>query len=130
MIEHVPKGTEERLLREISRVLRPGRKLYLTTPNRNVRSRFTDPAYLVAGHRHYGEHDPSTLARSSGFEIEAMRSIGGWYEVLYLWNLHISKWILRRAPLFESWFADRMTPEYSSADGFMGWHCVFRRRQI
>lgn len=43
---------------------------------------------------------------------------GGFYEMLYILNLYISKWIFRRKPFLENFFKVKSNIEYKK-DGFM-----------
>lgn len=69
VIEHIPPGTEQELLREICRILKPGGKCYLTTPSHTIVSTFTDPAYYLIAHRHYSKSRICALAKAAGFDV-------------------------------------------------------------
>ncbi|MFA4887696.1 MAG: class I SAM-dependent methyltransferase [Candidatus Nanoarchaeia archaeon] len=61
VIEHIPQDMAEQGIKELLRVLKPGGRLYLTTPNRReLRGR-------IFGHvvidKHYYEYTPKELAR-------------------------------------------------------------------
>ncbi len=91
VLEHLPVDSEARALREISRVTRPGGCLALGTPSKNVRSCIMDPAWLIAGHRHYRLRDVSAMMEEAGFVVTEARVCGGWlvvadYMALYLWK--------------------------------------------
>lgn len=53
VLEHIPKGTEYIMFREISRVLKRGGACYISTPHRFIISTLLDPAFWLTGHRHY-----------------------------------------------------------------------------
>ncbi len=61
VLEHIPKHHEPQAFREIHRVLRPGGVFYMSTPHDSPVIKFGDPAWWVAGHRHY------TRERLQGF---------------------------------------------------------------
>lgn len=50
-IEHVWKGTEEKFLKVLFRMVRPGGLIILSTPNKGLLINLLDPAYCF-GHRH------------------------------------------------------------------------------
>jgi SAM-dependent methyltransferase len=69
VIEHIPKGTEPVMFKEVHRVLRPGGVFYLSTPNGTLRSILGDPTYWMINHRHYTLRYFEKLAEQSGFRI-------------------------------------------------------------
>ncbi len=53
VIEHIPPNTEMQMLKEISRVLKRGGAVYLSTPYRSFLGTVLDPAWWLIKHRHY-----------------------------------------------------------------------------
>ncbi|MHB8896937.1 MAG: class I SAM-dependent methyltransferase [Candidatus Geothermincolia bacterium] len=107
VIEHIPVGTEDLALAEIARVLRHGGSLALSTPSAHLMSRLFDPAYLVAGHRHYSVADLSTRLEKAGFSVSEVAILGGWYGILDVFVFYIWKWFFRRRPPAWEWLASR-----------------------
>ncbi len=104
VIEHIPKGTEKKMLKEIERVLVPGGTFYLTTPHKNFINCFLDPAWWLIGHRHYKEQDMQKIVSSAKtIKIERISVKGGLSAVINVLNLYIAKWIFRRKPFFENY---------------------------
>src|SRR5207248_3097982 len=101
VLEHLPNGTEARAIAELSRVLRPGGRLFLSTPHATPATLATDPARWLIGHRHYSVAQVQSLARGSGLETERLLTRPGWWEVIHMNVMYVSKWVLRRRPLFE-----------------------------
>lgn len=127
VLEHIPKQTEVAFFSEISRVLKPGGRFYMTTPSGHARSRFTDPAYYLVGHRHYSVAQIEGYAARSGFELISHDVIGGYASLAGIWDMYISKWIFRREPMLRDWLQDRIEQEYQRRDGFLGLFCVLQK---
>jgi SAM-dependent methyltransferase len=118
VIEHIPKRTESTMMKEISRVLRPGGSAYLSTPNKSIFSNLLDPAWLLIGHRHYSYENFKTFAKSANLEIIKFEVRGGWFSLLYALNMYFSKWVLKRGPLFNDFFKAMDHKEYLDGNGF------------
>jgi SAM-dependent methyltransferase len=95
VIEHLPRGTEIRALDEAHRVLRPGGKLYLSTPHASVVHTPLDPNWYV-GHRHYRRATVKWLLELTGFTLERQLVAGGIIECLDYLRWLIYKYLLRR----------------------------------
>ncbi|HEY5532002.1 MAG TPA: class I SAM-dependent methyltransferase [Candidatus Anoxymicrobiaceae bacterium] len=95
-LEHLPEGSEPKALTEIARVLKPGGRFALSTPSAHLLSRLLDPAWFVAGHRHYSAPDVTSLLTGAGLAVERMESRGSLAVVADYMCLYIWKWILRR----------------------------------
>ncbi|OGH33369.1 MAG: hypothetical protein A3A47_03935 [Candidatus Levybacteria bacterium RIFCSPLOWO2_01_FULL_37_20] len=83
VIEHVPKGSEKEVLRQIHRVLKPGGILILSTDNKNLLSIIFDPAYFLIGHRHYSMKEISKMLTETGFKIRKKRFVGNVSGLIY-----------------------------------------------
>lgn len=77
VIEHISKGSEERAIKEVFRVLKPGGYLLLTTPRNHLLSILLDPAYFLIGHRHYSAEFLKDLFEKNGFKIKYQAYYGG-----------------------------------------------------
>jgi 2-polyprenyl-3-methyl-5-hydroxy-6-metoxy-1,4-benzoquinol methylase len=118
VLEHIPAGTEPQAFREIARVLRPGGRLYLSTPYANIVSRVTDPAWWLVKHRHYSRADVRRLAGAAGLSVEHIEVRGGAWQTAYMLNLYFSKWVLRRPPLFDAALRPLVNREWFGGTGF------------
>ena len=118
VIEHIPRGSEPKLMAEVARVLRPGGHFYLSTPYRSCRAVLFDPAYWLIGHRHYTIERLAALAAPSGLRLNVSTRRGRAFELLGILNLYFSKWVLRRRPICEDWF-DRKQDEEYVREGYM-----------
>lgn len=113
VIEHIPKNTERNMFQEANRVLKKGGSFYLSTPNNAIWSNILDPAWWFIGHRHYSINKLTNISKQHGFKIETHCVKGGFYEMLGMINLYISKWVFRRNMVFEKWFRTKINREYT-----------------
>lgn len=94
VIEHLPRGSEVKVLGELNRVLAEGGFLVITTVY-STWLNFLDPAWYF-GHRHYSKNDLSSLVEKAGFAIEEVALVGDlWWELDTL-LLYICKHIFKR----------------------------------
>ena len=117
VIEHLPKNSELLFLTSIYRVLKKDGDLYLSTPNRSFLATIFDPAWWLIGHKHYHEKTLLEIGKTVGFLPVRSEVRGGVWEVLWLLNLYITKWILRRAPFALPLFMQKQNEEYESNHG-------------
>ena len=121
VIEHLPKHSEPTMFSEISRVLRDGGAFYMSTPYGSLRSTVSDPLRLPIGHRHYLESDLGELGRNAAMTLTRTEVKGRWWYVAEIWNVHVSKWLLRRAPVFQDTFFEKTDREFEGP----GFACIF-----
>jgi SAM-dependent methyltransferase len=95
VIEHLPRKSELRALREIHRVLKIGGKLYFSTPHASPLHSPLDPVWIL-GHRHYRRSTVRGLLRSAGFSLDRMFVAGGFIEGLDHIRLLVYKHLFRR----------------------------------
>jgi SAM-dependent methyltransferase len=112
VLEHLPRGSELRAFREIHRVLRREGVLYLSTPHASPLATALDPAWWLIGHRHYSRTAVASLATSAGFVVERLELRGRGWELAQLVDLYVSKWVLRRRPLFAAAIDRRLDAEW------------------
>lgn len=127
VLEHIPKGNEERCFREISRVMKKGGIFFLSTPASNILSIILDPAYLLLGHRHYSKEKLDYFFTKHGFKIVDSWISGGLYlytllyiRLLYKWILHIS---LSNNEIFEK-ITCKVKREFTEKKGFASYHYI------
>lgn len=128
VIEHVPKNTEDKVFSEVSRVLKPGGKFYLSTPNAHILSIISDPAYFLIKHRHYNPDFLCDMALK--YKLVHMKKCirGGFYDMFFIVNLYIAKWIFRRKAFLENFFKNKCAIEYKKK-GFMTVFIEYEKRQ-
>ena len=112
VLEHIPKGTENQMFSEISRVLRSGGVFYLSTPHKSFWSCVADPAWLLIGHRHYSKQQLLFYAEKAGLKVDKLEVRGRFWVLAASLNMYFSKWVLRRKPIFGKSFAKKDTREY------------------
>jgi SAM-dependent methyltransferase len=95
VIEHLPRGTEDTVLREVHRVLESGGKLYFSTPYASPIHAPLDPVWSL-GHRHYRRSTIGRLLRSTGFVVDRLFVAGGVLEALDHIRLLLYKHLMRR----------------------------------
>lgn len=116
-IEHLPKGDEGAMLKEIYRVLKPNGRFYLSTQNNNFWSTILDPAWWLIGHRHYSKAKIRRFVETQGFEVEKIYTKGGIYTITYGLNMYLAKWLFGKPAFFKEWHQGKCTEEYDRSDG-------------
>jgi ubiquinone/menaquinone biosynthesis C-methylase UbiE len=76
-IEHLPKRSEHKILKEIHRVLKPNGYLLISTMNNQLLSKLLDPAYFLTGHRHYSAKQMKNILKKAGFTPVKIITVGG-----------------------------------------------------
>lgn len=127
VIEHIPPGTEGRMLLEVSRMLKPGGMFYLSTPNAHLFSRLFDVAFWLNNHRHYSAQTITGMATKVGLTLQRKETKGGWLEIADIWNMYASKWILRRERLCKGLSLALSDVSYLCRGGFNGLFMKFRK---
>lgn len=92
VLEHLPKGTENKSLKEIHRVLKPNGTLIICTPYKHLLAILLDPAYFLIGHRHYSRNELSKMLTEESFKIKKIRvkgnALGLTYSIISLLFKH------------------------------------------
>jgi len=114
VIEHIPVGSESATLSEINRVLKKGGILFLATVQKNFWSNLLDPAYYLAGHRHYTEGQLTQMLKNSGFRVEEIKKTGTFFNSLYAWAFYFFKHILRIKMPTVPYIERKMERDFSS----------------
>lgn len=83
VIEHVTKGSEKEVFRQIHRVIKPGGILIVTTDNKHLLPILFDPAYFLIGHRHYSMEEISEMLTETDFKIKKKRIVGNLSGLIY-----------------------------------------------
>lgn len=88
VIEHIPKGFEERCIKEIRRVMKKNGIIFLSTPADNFLSKASDPAFFLIGHRHYNMETLQKIFKKGNFKVSRSWTTGGFvYVSQYLIHL-------------------------------------------
>lgn len=128
VIEHIPKNTEDKMFKEVNRVLKNEGVFYLSTPYDSFFSKIFDPAWWLIGHRHYSTKILTNLAKQNGFEVEKIILNGGFWEILGINNLYIAKWIFRRRPFFENFINKKQNEEFQIKRGLVNIFIKFKKK--
>lgn len=106
VIEHVPAGSEVKVLKALRLMLKPEGALVLSTMNSHPVN-FVDPAWFL-GHRHYTTQQMTSLLLESGFRIEKLDLIGNLMWDLDILMLYIYKHIFHRSWHTPTWVFQRI----------------------
>lgn len=120
VIEHIPKNTEQQMFNEIERVLKPGGVFYLTTPHKNIVVQLLDPAWWLAGHRHYSKTELQEYCDKANLKVKKLYVRGGFYTIFLFLSMYFSKWITHRSPIFYKYLLTNSREEFKKDEGFMG----------
>lgn len=126
VLEHIPKNTENKMFAEVARVLKKNGVFYLSTPHQNFFYCIFDPAWWLIGHRHYKKEQIENFSKNNHFKMQKFILRGGWWEIVFMLNLYIAKWIFRRQPFLEEMFKSNLNQEYSKP-GFATIFTKFRK---
>lgn len=113
VIEHIPVDSEIEVLNEINRVLKPKGHLLISTPYQNLISQICDPAWYF-GHRHYSKEKLEDFLIQTGFKVNFIATYGSFWEIIAMWFLYFTKWVLRIPMPFEEWFDSKRRKEYQN----------------
>lgn len=108
VIEHIPVGNELPTLKEINRVLKKNGYLFLATVNKNFWSDLLDPAYYLAGHRHYTQKQLLDILKITGFKAEEVITGGSFFSSFYALVFYFFKHILGMKMPTVAWVEKKM----------------------
>lgn len=112
VIEHVPPHTENEVFAHLATLLKKDGQLLICTPHDHPVAKLADPAWYF-GHRHYSAEGLTAMLESSGFIVEKTFTHGGLWEIVGVWVLYFSKWILHIPMPAEEWFDVRRRREFT-----------------
>ena len=113
VLEHLPKYSEKKALKEINRVLKSAGYLILSTPNSNIFSILLDPAYFLIGHRHYSYKQLSDLLQKTNFKISSVHYRGGFAHLITSNIEMIFKHIFKKKFNRPQWLNNRIESEFT-----------------
>lgn len=128
VLEHITNGTENKMFKEVGRVLKPDGVFYFSTPHSSFFSNIMDPAWWLTGHRHYSRNELLKYVENNNFDIIKVETKGGWWVLFSILNMYISKWIFRREPFFFNEFKERENGEYKNNNGFVNIFIKLKKR--
>ena len=92
--EHLPRGTESKVIRMLAELVKPGGWFLLSTELNSILNPL-DPAWLF-GHRHYWPDEIIPVLEEAGLTIEAMHVNGGVWQYMDVNAMYVAKHVLRR----------------------------------
>lgn len=126
VIEHLPHGSEDGVIKEIYRITKPKGYLILSTPNNHPISIILDPAFFLINHRHYSLKQLESLLVSNGYKIILTKQTGGIFTLTsHLFELFL-KHAFRRSFRKPSWIERQIKNEYVK-NGFAENHIIARK---
>jgi ubiquinone/menaquinone biosynthesis C-methylase UbiE len=123
VIEHIPKNTEEKCLKEIKRVLKPNGHLIISTPNAHLLSILLDPAFFLLDHRHYSEKKLKNLLINSGFKVIKIKKTGGIMRMTTSIIQTVYKHLFKKKFIMPNWLQKKINNEYTR-HGFAEIHII------
>lgn len=123
VIEHIPKGTEIRCLKEIKRVLKPNGYLIISTPYAHPLSILLDPASFLIGHRHYSESQLKNYLKNIGFKTIEIEYTGGMFTMLNAIIETTYKHLFKKKFIMPNWLQIKINNEYTKR-GFAEIHII------
>jgi 2-polyprenyl-3-methyl-5-hydroxy-6-metoxy-1,4-benzoquinol methylase len=130
VLEHIDIKHNEEVLKESKYILANNGKIIISVPFDSWLSKIMDPAWIL-GHRHYSTADLRRQITRTGFFVQEMRVKGGWWEMLAMINLYVSKWVFGKDMLFRAFFERKRQCEYDvNETGFATLFAVAEKRGI
>lgn len=94
VLEHLPRGSELRVMKLLNSLLKSGGIIIMSTMADNIFN-FIDPAWFF-GHRHYKLRRIRKIVKESGFEVLELLKIGNlWWDIDLLF-FYISKHLFKK----------------------------------
>lgn len=126
-LEHIPDNTEIKVLKKLSKMLKPGGKIILTTPHSYWLGNILDVPHWLTNHRHYKLDDIRRFSKEAGFEIEKLELRGRFWSELANFFFYPCKFILR-INLFRVNFVKKMIYEEYQKNGCRMIYLVARKK--
>lgn len=117
VLEHLPKGVENKVFSETFRVLKPKGELVVSTPNLHFLSCLLDPIWLF-GHRHYSLSQVTAMIKNTGFTVERVFIYGGFWELARMYPHYLFKWAFKAEDPFKKFFEKKMLPDKNNPKNF------------
>lgn len=126
VLEHIPKGTEQKCIFEINRVLKTGGYLFLDCPYSHVLSTYLDPMYWAFGHRHYSEVEISKYLTTARFNIEEVIIHGTMWRTIYFLISMVYKHLFNRKYEPSKFFKNKILNDFRPG-GFMSIQVIAKK---
>lgn len=116
-LEHLPRGSELKVISALAGLLAEGGELVLSTPAAGLAAP-CDPAWLLVGHRHYRAITLMRILAQAGLEVQQMLYQGNAWTSTDTMMLYIYKHVIRRPYVTSPQIANRQPQS------------LYRRRRI
>lgn len=117
VLEHLPKGTEYKSIKEVYRVLASNGEFILSTPNKHFLSCLLDPAWYF-GHRHYSLNQVKKIVEKNGFLINKVFVYGGFWELFRMIPHYFFKWVFKKEDPFKKIFEKKMKKDKNNPNNY------------
>jgi SAM-dependent methyltransferase len=117
VLEHLPKGSEQKVFREISCVLKEGGLLVITTPHDNLIGNILDVAHWLVGHRHYKVKFLKGVLETCGFRMEKMMLKGKLWSNFSIVFFYLFKYLFR-FNIYKNQFVKKVIEAEYAKDGY------------
>ena len=127
VLEHIPKGTEERLFRQINRVLKRDGLFIITTPHYELMGNILDVTYWLIGHRHYKVESLKKMLNNNGFTVERLLLKGRFWSNFSIPFFYLFKYLFKMN-IYRNKFVENLLKAEYAKEGYRDIFLVLRKR--
>ena len=127
IIEHIPKNSENKMFKEVNRVLKKDGTFYLSTQYDLFLAKIFDPAWWLIGHRHYSFKQLEKFGKNNSLKVVDYRIKGRWWFILFILNMYFAKWVFKRKPFLEKLFIKKINKEFKNPKGLTNIFVKFKK---
>lgn len=115
-MEHI--SSQQEALININKVMKKNGTIFISTPALTLRSVLFDLPYVILGHRHFSKKEFGEYLSKTGFKVEEMKILGGYFVAIRITLLLFYKYFLRKPLPPIKFIEDKQMNEYRSGKGF------------
>jgi len=128
VLEHLPMGSEEKVFRQINKVLQQGGVLVITTPHDELTGNILDVAHWLVGHRHYNAGALKSMLINCGFEIEKLSFKGGFLSNFSIPFFYLFKYLFGMN-IYKNAFVEKMLKKEYNKEGYRDIFLICRKQR-